>query len=597
VADRTLEIKITGDASSLGHAFGKAGGDADAFGKKVGGHASGALKGLGLVAGGAALGGIALLSKGFMDGARDLIAHQKLMAQTNAVIKSTGGTAGVSAPHVDKLADSIEKMSGMDGDAIQAGENMLLTFTNIRNGVGANSKVFDSATKTLADMSQAMGSDPQKQAVMLGKALNDPVKGISALTKVGVTFDDQQKKLIKTYAEHGQSAKAQQVILAELHKEFGGSAAAAGQTMAGQVNILKAHLSDLEQEIAAKVLPVLNRMVQWAIEHWPEFQHYAEVAMAAIGTVWDTVLHPIIDTIITVIGAMVAQVQAHWDQIAAVFEADIKIITGIIDAFIALFKGDWDGLWVAVKQIFSGAWDLIKADMRLIPPILLAIAQTIGEKILEGLKAGLLGLVDLALAGLKALPGAFLDLHLLLFNAAVTLGGKVVSGIVSAVDGIAGKVVGFVDNIPGKLADLLVRLGSAGADVGGAIVNGITGAFDGIAGAVSGLVKAAINAAIGILNAGFNTIHDNWPDIPGAPGPPFGHDPIHKLAAGGIVTRATLAVIGEAGPEAVIPLSRVPGVNPLGGLGGGLTVHIHQAPGMDAGAVVDKLGWMLAGGG
>ena len=40
-------------------------------------------------------------------------------------------------------------------------------------------------------------------------------------------------------------------------------------------------------------------------------------------------------------------------------------------------------------------------------------------------------------------------------------------------------------------------------------------------------------------------------------------------ATGGIVTQPTMALIGEAGPEAVVPLSQMPGASPLGGVGGG----------------------------
>jgi phage-related minor tail protein len=104
---------------------------------------------------------------------------------------------------------------------------MLLTFTNIKD------KVLDAATAVSVDMAQALGGDPKSQAIALGKALNDPIKGITALTRVGVTFTDEQKAQIQAMQEAGDMAGAQTVIINELNKEFGGSAKAAADATGG----------------------------------------------------------------------------------------------------------------------------------------------------------------------------------------------------------------------------------------------------------------------------------------------------------------------------------------------------------------------------
>ena len=75
-------------------------------------------------------------------------------------------------------------------------------------------------------MSPVLGTDASGSAIQLGKALNDPIKGITALTRVGVTFTEQQKDQITTLVESGKTIDAQKIILGELQKEFGGSAEA-----------------------------------------------------------------------------------------------------------------------------------------------------------------------------------------------------------------------------------------------------------------------------------------------------------------------------------------------------------------------------------
>jgi hypothetical protein len=129
-----------------------------------------------------------------------------------------------------------------------------LTFTNI----GAAGGIFDQATLTALNMSQALGQDLTSSAMQLGKALNNPVDGITALTRVGVTFTEQQKEQIKAMTEAGNIAGAQTVILAELNKEFGGSALAAGSTFSGALEILKNKFGEVQEKIGAAFLPALT---------------------------------------------------------------------------------------------------------------------------------------------------------------------------------------------------------------------------------------------------------------------------------------------------------------------------------------------------
>jgi phage-related minor tail protein len=127
----------------------------------------------------------------------------RVMAQTNAVLKSTGGVAGVTAQQVDELANSLLRKTGIDDEAIQSAENMLLTFTNVRNVVGDQGNIFDQATTAALDMSTAMGTDLQSAALRVGKALQDPIRGSTALRRVGVLLTKQQEAQIATLVKNG----------------------------------------------------------------------------------------------------------------------------------------------------------------------------------------------------------------------------------------------------------------------------------------------------------------------------------------------------------------------------------------------------------
>lgn len=177
---------------------------------------------------------------------------QLVQAQLTAVLESTGGAAGVTAEMANSLAGSLSTVTRYTDEAVLEGENLLLTFTNI------GKDIFPQTTEIMLDMSTALGQDLSASAMQLGKALQDPILGVTALRRVGVNFTDAQLEMIKAMVEAGDTAQAQKMILEELHKEFGGSAEAAGSTFAGQLDILKNSLSNVAEEAGMVLLPVLT---------------------------------------------------------------------------------------------------------------------------------------------------------------------------------------------------------------------------------------------------------------------------------------------------------------------------------------------------
>ena len=96
--------------------------------------------------------------------------------------------------------------------------------------------------------------------IQVGKALNDPAKGLTALRRVGVAFTKDQEKKIKSLQKEGKLYEAQQLILKELNKEFGGSFAAQGDTTAGKVAKFHDAVEDLQRTFAKALLPVIVKV-------------------------------------------------------------------------------------------------------------------------------------------------------------------------------------------------------------------------------------------------------------------------------------------------------------------------------------------------
>ena len=172
-------------------------------------------------------------------------ARRQANAETNlrAVIEATGGAAGRSASQMFAYASALQNATTFGDEAIIEFQGVLATFKNV------SGTTFDLATKAALDMSTVMKTDLASVAVQLGKALNDPTEGISALTRVGVSFTAQQKSQIKAMQEVGDLAGAQAVILAELKGEFGGAAEAMARTPFGRLKQLANSFGDAVEQV------------------------------------------------------------------------------------------------------------------------------------------------------------------------------------------------------------------------------------------------------------------------------------------------------------------------------------------------------------
>ncbi|MDB4922266.1 hypothetical protein [Mucilaginibacter sp.] len=186
------------------------------------------------------------------------IEAEKTQTQLQTVLKSTSGAAGETQQALLKLQEVEMNKTGVDDDVIAKGEEMLLTFTNVK-GV-----IYEKAIPAIIDMTAAMnGGDVsmesiQKTSLQVGKALQDPINGITALKKAGVSFTEQQKDQIKVMQDGGNMMGAQTVILNELAKEFGGTAEALKNTSSGLKQTYETDLGNLEERIGAWIVNMKN---------------------------------------------------------------------------------------------------------------------------------------------------------------------------------------------------------------------------------------------------------------------------------------------------------------------------------------------------
>lgn len=333
-------------------------GPAEETGKKAGGLLGNTFGKVAAVAGGA------LAAKGIFDFGKAAVEaateSAKITAQTEAVIKSTGAAAKVTAGQIGDYAAALSAKTGVDDEAIQQGQNLLLTFTNIRNEAGKGNDIFNQSTKTLVDMAAAMGTDVKGGAIQLGKALNDPIKGVSALSRVGVTFTDVQKEQIRNFVEQGKVAEAQKIILAELNKEFGGSAEA--QATAG--DRLKVVMGNLQEEIGGRLLPIFEKVASFLVDALPQAFAFGERAFARI----QGAAQPLIDVVTNI----VRQLGNAWE----VIRSGDDVAAGLGEVFDNILgnTGNLIPTITSLVEWFQRVWAFVQDNLK---PILIGLGLTI----------------------------------------------------------------------------------------------------------------------------------------------------------------------------------------------------------------------------
>lgn len=232
----------------------------------------------------------AALRKGYMalngfvsDSISKFQEQERVEKQLETVLRSTGNVVGYTAAELKKMASGLQDVTAYGDESIIGAQNLLLTFTSIGHDV------FPTALKAIMDVSTAMGQDLKSSVLQIGKALNDPLEGLGALTRVGIQFTAQQKNMIKVFMETGQVAKAQGIIIQELQRQFGGSAEAYARTTAGMIAQAKNLIGDLQEKFGGAImtgmLPVLEKLKKWISENREEVERFATKAGEAIGKV------------------------------------------------------------------------------------------------------------------------------------------------------------------------------------------------------------------------------------------------------------------------------------------------------------------------
>lgn len=219
------------------------------------------------LAGVAAL-GIAGLAIGGALATTKLYAFGDAVDDANTSIATGLKTMGLFGKQTDEVTarviaqgEALSKQTGIDQTVIKTTQAKLLTFKELAKTADEQGGAFDRATQAAVDLAAKGFGTAETNAVQLGKALNDPVKGLTSLGRAGITFTAQEQARIKTLVESNKLGQAQALVLKAIESQVGGTAAAT----AGGFELMQNRVKLFGQELALKALPYLDRFGNFMI--------------------------------------------------------------------------------------------------------------------------------------------------------------------------------------------------------------------------------------------------------------------------------------------------------------------------------------------
>ena len=273
---RTLNLKLLANISDFVKGMDAATKKSQDFAKKVDRAGKAAGRAFVGIAGGAIL------------AAKGLEEAEIASAKLNNVLTSMGFEDSVK--RVDAYAESLQNLTAVDADVIKATQTKLATFANLTKTVDTAGGAFDRATVAALDLAAAGFGSAETNAVQLGKALEDPIKGITALARSGVTFTEQEKEKIKVLVESGELLEAQNMVLGAIEKQVGGTAAAS----ASSFDKIKLALDGVADAIGTGILPLIEMLT-------PKLQAFSA---------WAAENSKLLSTVVLVVGALTGALYA-----------------------------------------------------------------------------------------------------------------------------------------------------------------------------------------------------------------------------------------------------------------------------------------------
>jgi hypothetical protein len=400
-------------------------------------------------------------------------AAQVATDRLNQVAKSMGifgdETEAVSK-RLSDFAEANEMVLAVDADVIKSTQAKLLTFKELASTADDAGGSFDRATKAALDLAATGFGTAEGNAVSLGKALNDPIKGITSLTRSGITFTAAEKDKIKVLTESGQILEAQNMILSAIEMQVGGTAEATAKAS----EKMKLGFMAIQDEVGFRLLPAFESFAQVFVDKvvpavGKAFTEFDKLS-AKIGDIFSSAgggIQGLAALLTSFYDTITAWIQGGGLQ--AILATFLELRTAIVNALIQTLPG---AIGQIVNALVTALPAIVDALLGMIPT-LLETAQLVFEALVEALLTIIPQLLNAIVDMLPQIVITIMDMLPTLITTALDLFLGLIDGLLLAIPELIVAIIDTLPTIVQALADMIPGLVTGAIDLFLGLIDGL----------------------------------------------------------------------------------------------------------------------------
>lgn len=488
------------------------------------------------------------------------MAAEEAQAVNNVLVQVAKNTLPVTAnleaatDRMIKFADSQEVLLGIDGEIIKSTQAKLLGFSSLASSANQVGGVFDRSLSASFDLAAVSGKDVGAMSLALGKALEDPLSALGGIARGTVKFSESQQELIKKLVASGDLLGAQDVILSTVENKFGGAAEAAAKGSARMALALENLMETAGEpllgvfaDLVTGMAPVLDLVGQ---ELGKAFTNLGPTLTQIV-----SLLPSLIQSFMPLIPIIGELVGLFLEMVAAALPLFVDLFNQLLPIIQELAPIIADALMVAFEALMPVFMTLIEALMPIVEALLPVLAELIVAiaPIIVRLVEAFMPLIDLVMPILIGLIELLIPILTVVAEILAVMLTEAIGWLTRSFQDFMEFLAPFTQAFEGAFGGIKEFFFT--------VVNNMIGLWEGFANTVINAVNFVIRALNRIQVSapkwltdltGITSFGINIQELPNIKLPRV------ALAEGGIVTGPLNALIGEAGPEAVIPLDKMP---------------------------------------
>ncbi len=337
MAARDIVIKFTGEAAGLRQAAEDGEKAVGKFSDRTQKMATVGIAAAGAV-GAAIVGSMKAGVEGLLEGAEAEAKFEQALSKAPRALQANSDA-------IKAYAESVQQKTRFSYEDALAADSMLVANDGVQKALASGIVTMEDLTRTTLDLATIQGVDAAAAAKVMGKALAQPEKAAGLLRKSGILLSEQQQAGIKAMVENGNTAGAQSLIYDVLREKVDGAAEAAGNTMAGKLERAQNAFGEMQEALAAGLIPVMETLTGWGlkISTWAQ-ENPGKVKLVVI----------VLGSLAAVIGTVSLAIKA-WTFItkihtAAMVALNVVMFANPLGLFIAALAAVAIGVAIAYKK-------------------------------------------------------------------------------------------------------------------------------------------------------------------------------------------------------------------------------------------------------